>query len=348
MADIVGGVRTFTKALVPELVARDTEVHLALLGEDREREFEHLGAQSCEVRNLRLEWMQDPGHDVDEAGGWLEELCELHRPDVLHMSTFTPVSQRNLAVLLTVHSCVLTWWRAVHGCDAPAEWNSYRALVKRALSRASLMTVPTAALLDDLSAVYTRLPPARVIPNGRAIAASSTAGSRRERLVVSVGRMWDEAKNTALLAQASDVIDGQVVLIGPGAGQDAERGGPVSLGRLSEAKVLSWLSRAAVFAEPARYEPFGLAALEAALCGCALVLGDIPSLREVWGQAATFVSPDDPESLAHAVNGLLADPGRRDAAARAAHAAALGFSPAATAEAYLAAYRQLTAGAMAA
>ncbi len=31
---------------------------------------------------------------------------------------------------------------------------------------------------------------------------------------------------------------------------------------------------------PARYEPFGLSVLEAALSGCALVLGDIPSLRE--------------------------------------------------------------------
>ena len=33
---------------------------------------------------------------------------------------------------------------------------------------------------------------------------------------------------------------------------------------------------------PARYEPFGLSILEAALSGCALVLGDLPSLRELW------------------------------------------------------------------
>ena len=47
-------------------------------------------------------------------------------------------------------------------------------------------------------------------------------------------------------------------------------------------------ARASVFVEPARYEPFGLAALEAAPCGCALVLGDIPSLREVWGDSALY------------------------------------------------------------
>ena len=38
------------------------------------------------------------------------------------------------------------------------------------------------------------------------------------------------------------------------------------------------------------YEPFGLAPLEAALCGCAVVANDIGSLREVWGEAAIYFS----------------------------------------------------------
>ena len=50
---------------------------------------------------------------------------------------------------------------------------------------------------------------------------------------------------------------------------------------------------ASIFALPARYEPFGLSILEAALSGCALVLGDLPSLRELWTGAAMFVPPDD-------------------------------------------------------
>jgi glycosyltransferase involved in cell wall biosynthesis len=36
------------------------------------------------------------------------------------------------------------------------------------------------------------------------------------------------------------------------------------------------------------YEPFGLAPLEAALCGCAVVANDIPSLREVWADSALY------------------------------------------------------------
>jgi glycosyltransferase involved in cell wall biosynthesis len=103
-----------------------------------------------------------------------------------------------------------------------------------------------------------------------------------------------------------------------------------------------------VFAEPARYEPFGLAALEAGRCGCALVLGDIPSLREVWGDAATFVDPDDRDALVGEVNRLLDDPARRLRAARAALARSSLYTTAAMADGYLAAYRHLGREAVAA
>jgi glycosyltransferase involved in cell wall biosynthesis len=67
------------------------------------------------------------------------------------------------------------------------------------------------------------------------------------------------------------------------------------------------MAASAVFCAPARYEPFGLAPLEAAAAGCALVLGDIGSLREVWEDAALFVEPDDPERLIAALTAALED-----------------------------------------
>jgi glycosyltransferase involved in cell wall biosynthesis len=338
-ADIVGGVRTFVRELVGELAARDVEVHLALLGTGAAGEFERLGARSCQIRNLRLEWMEDPWADVEATAAWVEELCGHHGPDVLHMNTFAPARPEGVPLLLTVHSCVLTWWRAVRGCEAPAAWDRYRRL-----ARADVLTTPTRALLHDLGTVYGRLPRAVVVPNGRTPPAPGAPRAERERLVLSVGRLWDEAKNVRLLARAAPAINGRVAVIGPGPAPE----GVESLGVHRHSAVLRWLTRAAVFAEPARYEPFGLATLEAALCGCALVLGDIPSLREVWGDAASFVAPDDQEALAAAVNQLLADPSRRGLAARAGYAAARRYSPAPMADAYLDAYRQLVRAAVAA
>jgi glycosyltransferase involved in cell wall biosynthesis len=278
--------------------------------------------------------MQSPWQDVAATSDWVAELCDLHRPDVVHMNTFTPLA-RGVPVLLTVHSCVETWWRAVHASPAPPEWERYRELVRRALGRADLITVPTRALLSELHRAYGPLTRARVIANGLSIAAGGS--DEPERLVVTVGRLWDEAKNLALLAAAADAIDGRVIALGPGGGAE----GIECMGEVDPETVHGWLSRAAVFAEPARYEPFGLAALEAALCGCALVLGDIPSLREVWREAATFVSPDDAEALARAVNRLLEDRALRRASAAAARRRAAAYTPAAMVDGYIDAYREL-------
>jgi glycosyltransferase involved in cell wall biosynthesis len=169
-----------------------------------------------------------------------------------------------------------------------------------------------------------------VIHPGRRVTAPPRAP---ERLVVTAGRLWDPAKNVALVAVAAPTIEARVVAIGAGDARGLEH-----TGELEEAGVLDWLARASVFAEPARYEPFGLAALEAALCGCALVLGDIPSLREVWGEAAEYVPGDDPGALAATVNRLLADPLRRTRAARAASSRARRYGPRQTAQRYLKAY----------
>jgi glycogen synthase len=332
VADVVGGVRTFVEELTRGLIERGTEVHLALLGSEPP-EAAHLAA-SCQLRPLKLEWMADPWRDVETTSCWIGELSARHRPDVVHMNTFARVLDPDIPVLLTAHSCVATWWRAVHGTDLPSRWTRYRQLVRRALDRADALCVPTRALRDELAAVYGWLPKARVIPNGRAFTVPSE--TRDDSLIVSAGRLWDEAKNASLVARAAPAISGRVMMIGPGAVSGVE-----SLGPLPNHEVRRWLARAAVFAEPARYEPFGLAALEAALCGCALVLGDIPSLHEVWHDAASYVAPDDPDAFAAAVNRLLADPLNRTRAATAARVRAARYTPGAMAEAYMSAYREV-------
>jgi glycogen synthase len=77
------------------------------------------------------------------------------------------------------------------------------------------------------------------------------------------------------------------------------------------------------------------------LSGCALVLGDIESLREVWGAAACYVSPDDPEELRDILNGLLDNDSLRSRMAARAMARARQFTPARLAAQYMDLYRQL-------
>jgi glycogen synthase len=344
VADVVGGVRTFARELVAELAARGTEVHLALIGSgagsgETSQRLEFPGAASCEIRDLKLEWMEHPWADVAHTAAWIEERRRSLRPELIHMNTFAPVLDSQVPVLLTVHSCVFTWWRAVHGTDPPPSWRAYRLLVEKALARADAIAVPSRGLLRQLEEVYGPLQRAEVIPNGRAVEADWRQLSReRERLVVSAGRLWDQAKNAGLVAAAAPRLEADVALIGSGSGDRGDDPAVHALPELDEPGLLGWLRRAAVFAEPARYEPFGLTALEAGLCGCALVLGDIPSLREIWPAAADFVSPDDEDGLVHAINRLLRNPDARVRAARRAYLTARRRAPALMADRYLDSY----------
>ncbi|WP_243688744.1 glycosyltransferase [Geotalea toluenoxydans] len=95
---------------------------------------------------------------------------------------------------------------------------------------------------------------------------------------------------------------------------------------------------------PARYEPFGLTVLEAALSGCALVLGDIPSLRELWEGAAVFVPPDDANALADVLQSLCQDRTLRERMAEKAFERSRFFNPDKMAAEYFAAYLSLNSG----
>ena len=113
------------------------------------------------------------------------------------------------------------------------------------------------------------------------------------------------------------------------------------LGRLNAAQMAEQFERASIYCLPMRYEPFGLSALEAALAGCALVLGDIPSQREIWRDAAIFVSPTDGNALRTALQQLIADAPRRRELAERAHERALEFTTLRMAASYLALYSEL-------
>jgi glycosyltransferase involved in cell wall biosynthesis len=84
--------------------------------------------------------------------------------------------------------------------------------------------------------------------------------------------------------------------------------------------------------------------LEAALSGCALVLGDVPSLRETWAGAALFVEPGDHEALAHALRRLEGDAARRDELARLARTRGAAFTADRMGAGYLSVYHELIDG----
>src|SRR3546814_1449709 len=125
----------------------------------------------------------------------------------------------------------------------------------------------------------------RVVPNAIGPAPDPTAmPTAKEPLVLTVGRWWDEGKNGRMLDSAAGLCGWPVVMIGALRGPQGQAFEPVharSPGPMDGAAVRTMMGRAAVFTAPSLYEPFGLAALEAANAGAALVMADIPGFREI-------------------------------------------------------------------
>lgn len=224
------------------------------------------------------------------------------------------------------------------------EWNRYRETVQRGLNYADVVTAPSRSMLTALQRHYGTFNAAAPIYNGRNSARFACV--KKEPFVLAAGRLWDEAKNVAILQTVAAKISWPICAAGECASPDGKNQrleGVNLLGSLDFSALAQWFGRAAIFIAPARYEPFGLSVLEAALSGCALVLGDIESLREIWDQAALFVAPDDADAIAAGLRALIRDTSLRAELSRRSHARALEYTPERMAESYLALYQTLIA-----
>lgn len=346
-ADTVGGVWTYAVELARELDARGVRVGIATMGAPVSAHQREQLAGTRRVTlfesNWRLEWMQDCAEDVAAAGDWLLALEGEFQPDLVHLNQYAfGALPFRAPTLLVAHSCVLSWWRAVHGKPAPGEWDGYRRLVRAGLAGAGLVAAPTAAMLQSLASNHGYARAGLVL--GNAASPALFAPARKQHVILAAGRFWDAAKNLAALEQVAPALAWPVHVAGA---YRQPHGGAVvptgvhCLGELPRQALARQLAAAAIYALPARYEPFGLSVLEAALSGCALVLGDIPSLREIWGPAALYVAPDDHAALQGTLARLIAEPALRHRLARAALARARHFSPARKCDGYLAAYTRL-------
>ena len=64
-------------------------------------------------------------------------------------------------------------------------------------------------------------------------------------------------------------------------------------------------SMAKVFVYPSLYEGFGLPVLEAMACGVPVITSDVPSLREVAGEAAVLVDPRNVQAMANSIDEVV-------------------------------------------
>ena len=361
--DTAGGVWTFTRELVPGLMQRGLQVTLVSFGglpsPEQTRWMDELPDLDYRPTCFMLEWMQDCHESVAASQLYLEAVVAEVHPDLLHLNQFCygdlPV---DVPCIVTGHSDVVSWWRAVHGQTPPEKcWLSwYRDTVQKGLRSATVVTAPSQWMLSALSEEYGPFHYSKVVHNGRDPRRFCPT-DRKENCVLCVGRLWDEGKNVSLLTRCR--VSVPINLVGWARSPDCvastslptlPEGTLRLLGSKSEDELAALYSFSSVYCATSRYEPFGLAPLEAAFSGCALVLSDIATFRELWGDAAVFFHNNDAESLQACIEKMASDPHLRRQYASLAHQhARKNFTSRRMVDDYLALYSQIrSAGAAAA
>lgn len=341
--DAVGGVWRYSLTLAREWAKAGVRIDLAVLGPApdpaQRAEAEAIDGLALQLTGLELDWTAPDRASLERVAATLADLARrcgvtsvhLHAPALVGMVEWPG------PLVAVLHSCLATWWRTMRDGPPPEDFRWRIEATADGLRRADHIVAPSQAFRNMAVQAYVDCRPITVVPNGRDPPAGRFGpASARMRQVLSAGRFWDEGKDVTTLDRAAAMLDAPLRAAGsfhgPN-GQEAASSSLVRLGSLDEPAMALAFADTRVFVSTARYEPFGLAVLEAAQCGLALVLADIASFRELWEGAALFVQPGDAAGFASATMQALDNP---NPLAEAARARASRYSAAAMADATLA------------
>lgn len=317
--DAVGGVWQYTLELARAFARRRVEVEIAVLGPavsaEQRRSIAALHGVRLHETGLPLDWTAKAASELDIASNTLAALAQQLNVDTVQLHTPALVAQSlwHAPVLAVLHSCVGTWWSAMRG-DAviPHDFIWRMAAVRAGVQVASCVVTPTRALAEMVRSTYDLQRDIDVVFNGRAPASFPQMEPVTRQGVLAAGRLWDEAKDMVLLDNAAKMMP--AVPVAAAGAVHGPNGATVRLetmqrlGTLDEQGIAEAMGKARIFASPARYEPFGLAVLEAAQASLPLVLADIPTFRELWEGAAVFLPAGNATVWAEALSDLHGQP----------------------------------------
>lgn len=327
-----------TVLLVPRIPGAPTHEEIGDLRVERFRYFPRAWedlAHGAIIENLRerpLRWLQVPFFLGAEALR-MRRLVRSHRPDVVHLHWVVP---QGVAALLGARR--VPWVITTLGGDVYALRNPLVVRLKRAvLRRARAVTTMNAEMRAQLIEIGARPETTYVQPLGANLDAIRRAAEGEAQVpgrLLFVGRLVEKKGLGVLLDAVRRLPQGldwhlEVLGDGPLRAELTERasGLPVTFGGAASREELARAyARSTIVVVPsvpaASGDQDGLPTvlLEAMGSGRAVVASDLPGIDEAVtdGKTGLLVPPNDPEALAEALQGLLADGARRDEIARAA------------------------------
>jgi glycogen(starch) synthase len=323
-ADTITGTWAYAREVAIGLTQRGVRVTLVSFGEiplpHQTQWMDTLPGLDYRPTGFRLEWMQEGKNDLEESRDYLQAVIEEVKPDVLHLTQYAYGNlPGDVPRIVVAHGDLISWWISVHGHEPrETEWlRWYRRTAGDGLSGASAVAAPSFFMLDSVRALYAKPRRGTVIYSGRNPVFFNPYLLKSDS-VLTVGRLHDAGKQVILLTQreqplpvcivsSDQPLDEPKIPLRADVKLKTDRCDVAFRGPQTEAQLRLLYSRAAIYAATSRYEPFGMAALEAALSRCAIVANDIPVFREVWGDAAVYFRTNDSASLSDAIRRLSED-----------------------------------------
>jgi len=329
--DAVGGVWQYALDLAQGLRAYDTETTLCVLG-PRPRPEQLAAARRIPGLKLicldvPLDWTAPSPDAVLDAAAAVVAVAQDEGGGIVHLNSPALAAGPSYPapVVAVCHSCMATWWQAVRARPLSRQFRWHKDLVAQGLCKADAIVAPSGAFARSIAQTYSLPSAPAVVYNGRRPCMRESLPEGTEvphtTFAFTAGRLWDEGKNVRTIDAAAARLEMPVCAAGPIKGPNRasiKLAHVQALGNLTDGQVAEWLAAKPIFVSTARYEPFGLAVLEAAEAGCALVLSDIPTFRELWEGAACFVPAQDEAAVAAAIEALASDARQRTLYASAA------------------------------
>jgi glycosyltransferase involved in cell wall biosynthesis len=309
--DAVGGVWRYAMDLAAALKPKGFSFLFVGLGPspspDQTKEALRLG--TLHWLDVPLDWMSENASDLDGVGSAIRDVTRAEDVNLVHLNLPSQAAQldTDLPVIVMSHSCVITWFNAVRGGETPSSWRWHKVINRKGFARADLVLAPSHSHANMLKEAYGPIENLRVVHNA---CGSERSSHQKSAMVVAAARWWDEGKNGRILDEAARAITWPVIMAGSNSGPGGQYL-PIRHARhpgvLTHKGVMTLMRQSSIFVSPSLYEPFGLAAVEAARAGNALVLADIPTYRELWEDAALFADPWDAQAFASAINRFCQD-----------------------------------------
>lgn len=306
------------------------EVHRYRYAPERWQTLVNDGGIVTNLRRSKWKWLLVPSFVLGQAwAAW--RILRRENVDVIHAHWLLPQGLI-AAALQHLPTQVVPFVATSHGADLYALKGCLPNTLKRFVAaKAAAVTVVSNAMGKELSGLGVDAGKVHVRSMGvdfqnRFVPDESVSRSRDELLFV--GRLV-EKKGLSYLLDAMLLVlakhpDAVLTIAGFGPEQDAledqasrlgiERN-VCFLGAVPQERLPNLYRRAAVFVAPfvqaasGDQEGLGLVLVEAIGCGCPVVAGDVPAVRDVLGEGSSYcVDPRQPVALADAILRVLDDP----------------------------------------